>query len=130
MSRDGLLPPLMSKVHERFRTPYLTTIITGTVVAVSSALTPINVVAELCSIGTLFAFLIVSAGVLVLRRTRAEVERPFKVPLYPVIPILGIVLCGYLMANLPLVTWLRFVVWLVIGLVLYAAYGFRHSKIA
>ena len=130
MSRDGLLPPLMSKVHPRFRTPYLTTIITGTVVAVSSALTPINVVAELCSIGTLFAFLIVSAGVLVLRRTRAEVERPFRVPLYPVIPILGIVLCGYLMANLPLVTWLRFLVWLVIGLLIYAAYGFRHSKIA
>jgi len=130
MSRDGLLPPLMSKVHPRFRTPYLTTIITGTVVAVSSALTPINVVAELCSIGTLFAFLIVSAGVLVLRRTRAEVERPFRVPLYPLIPILGIVLCGYLMANLPLVTWLRFLVWLVIGLLIYAAYGFRHSKIA
>ena len=130
MSRDGLLPALMSRVHPRFRTPYLTTIITGTVVAVSSALTPINVVAELCSIGTLFAFLIVSAGVLVLRRTRAEVERPFRVPLYPVIPILGIVLCGYLMANLPLVTWLRFLVWLVIGLVIYAGYGFRHSKIA
>jgi basic amino acid/polyamine antiporter, APA family len=130
MSRDGLLPPLMSKVHPRFRTPYLTTIITGAVVAVSSALTPINVVAELCSIGTLFAFAIVSAGVLVLRRTRAEVERPFKVPLYPVIPILGIVLCGYLMANLPLVTWLRFLVWLVVGLVIYAGYSFRHSKIA
>ncbi len=130
MSRDGLLPPLMSKVHDRFRTPYLTTIITGTVVAVSSALTPINVVAELCSIGTLFAFMIVSAGVLVLRRTRPEVERPFTVPAYPVIPILGIVLCGYLMASLPFVTWLRFLVWLVIGMTIYAGYSFRHSKLA
>jgi APA family basic amino acid/polyamine antiporter len=130
MSRDGLLPPLMSKVHKRFRTPYLTTIITGSIVAVSSALTPINVVAELCSIGTLFAFMIVSAGVLVLRRTRSEVHRPFKVPLYPVIPILGIVLCGYLMLSLPFVTWLRFLVWLVIGLVIYTGYSFRHSKLA
>jgi APA family basic amino acid/polyamine antiporter len=130
MSRDGLLPPLMSKVHERFRTPYLTTIITGSIVAVSSALTPIDVVAQLCSIGTLFAFMIVSAGVLVLRRTRPEVHRPFKVPLYPVIPILGIVLCGYLMLSLPFVTWLRFLVWLVIGLVIYTGYSFRHSKLA
>ena len=130
MSRDGLLPSLMSKVHPRLRTPYLTTILTGSLVAVSAALTPINVVAELCSIGTLFAFMIVSAGVLVLRRTRAEVKRPFKVPLYPVIPLLGIVLCGYLMFSLPLVTWLRFAVWLVVGLTIYAAYGFRHSKMA
>ena len=130
MSRDGLLPPLMSKVHKRFRTPYLTTIITGSIVAVASALTPINVVAELCSIGTLFAFMIVSAGVLVLRRTRAEVHRPFKVPLYPVIPILGIVLCGYLMLSLPFVTWLRFLVWLVVGLTIYVGYSFRHSKLA
>jgi APA family basic amino acid/polyamine antiporter len=99
-------------------------------VAVSSALTPINVVAELCSIGTLFAFMIVSAGVLVLRRSRSEVHRPFKVPLYPVIPILGVVLCGYLMFSLPFVTWLRFLVWLVIGLTIYATYSFRHSKIS
>ena len=81
-------------------------------------------------IGTLFAFMIVSAGVLVLRRTRPEVHRPFKAPLYPAIPILGIVLCGYLMVSLPFVTWLRFLVWLVIGLVIYAGYSFRHSKLA
>jgi APA family basic amino acid/polyamine antiporter len=130
MSRDGLLPPLMSKVHERFRTPYLTTIITGTIVAVASALTPINVVAELCSIGTLFAFMIVSGGVLVLRHTRPEVERPFRAPLYPVIPALGILLCGYLMFSLPFVTWLRFLVWLVIGLAIYTTYSFRHSRMA
>jgi APA family basic amino acid/polyamine antiporter len=130
MSRDGLLPGLMSRVHPRFRTPYLTTIITGSIVAISSALTPINVVAELCSIGTLFAFMIVSAGVLVLRYTREDLHRPFRVPLFPVIPVLGIVLCGYLMLSLPLVTWLRFLVWLVIGLTIYAGFGFRHSKVA
>jgi len=130
MSRDGLLPPLLSRVHARYRTPYLTTLITGCVVAVSAALTPINVVAELCSIGTLFAFVIVSAGVIVLRYSRGDVPRPFKVPLFPLVPALGIVLCSYLMISLPGVTWLRFAVWLVIGLVIYASYSFRHSGLA
>ena len=130
MSRDGLLPPAMSRVHTRFRTPYLTTIITGTIVAISAALTPINVVAELCSIGTLFAFMIVSAGVIVLRYTRTDLQRPFRVPLFPVVPALGIVLCGYLMLSLPGVTWLRFLVWLVIGLVIYGTYSFRHSTVS
>jgi basic amino acid/polyamine antiporter, APA family len=130
MSRDGLLPPLLSAVHPRFRTPYLTTLITGVIVATASALTPIDVVAQLCSIGTLFAFMIVSGGVLVLRSTLPEVKRPFSVPLFPVVPILGIVLCGYLMVNLPWVTWLRFVVWLVIGMVIYVGYGVRHSGLA
>jgi basic amino acid/polyamine antiporter, APA family len=130
MSRDGLLPPAMSRVHRRFRTPYLTTIITGTIVAVSAALTPINVVAELCSIGTLFAFMIVSAGVIVLRYTRTDLQRPFRVPLFPVVPALGIVLCGYLMLSLPGVTWLRFLVWLVIGLVIYGTYSFKHSTVS
>jgi len=130
MSRDGLLPPAMSRVHKRFRTPYLTTIITGTIVAISAALTPINVVAELCSIGTLFAFMIVSAGVIVLRYTRTDLQRPFRVPLFPVVPALGIVLCGYLMLSLPGVTWLRFLVWLVIGLVIYGTYSFSHSTVS
>jgi len=130
MSRDGLLPPAMSRVHTRFRTPYLTTIITGTIVAISAALTPINVVAELCSIGTLFAFMIVSAGVIVLRYTRTDLQRPFRVPLFPVVPALGIVLCGYLMLSLPGVTWLRFLVWLVIGLVIYGTYSFSHSTVS
>ena len=130
MSRDGLLPPAMSRVHTRFRTPYLTTIITGTIVAISAALTPINVVAELCSIGTLFAFMIVSAGVIVLRYTRTDLQRPFRVPLFPVVPALGIVLCGYLMLSLPGVTWLRFLVWLVIGLVIYGTYSFKHSTVS
>jgi APA family basic amino acid/polyamine antiporter len=129
MSRDGLLPPALSRVHPRFRTPYLTTIATGAIVALASALTPINVVAELCSIGTLFAFMIVSAGVIVLRRTRPDLPRPFKVPLFPVVPALGVVLCGYLMASLPLATWIRFGVWLVLGLVVYAGYSYRSSKL-
>jgi len=129
MSRDGLLPPALSRVHPRFRTPYLTTIATGCIVALASALTPINVVAELCSIGTLFAFMIVSAGVIVLRRTRPDLPRPFRVPLFPVVPALGVVLCGYLMASLPLATWIRFGVWLVLGLLVYAGYSYRSSKL-
>jgi APA family basic amino acid/polyamine antiporter len=130
MSRDGLLPAALSRVHPRFRTPYMTTIVTGSIVAVSAALTPINVVAELCSIGTLFAFMIVSAGVVILRRTRKDMHRPFKVPLFPVVPILGVALCGYLMASLPLMTWLRFGIWLALGLVIYATYSYRHSKLS
>jgi len=127
MSRDGLLPEALSKVHARFRTPYVTTWITGAIVAVSAALTPINVVAELCSIGTLFAFIIVCAGVIVLRFTRRDMVRPFRAPLTPLLPALGILLCGYLMLSLPLITWLRFLVWLLVGLAIYGGYGFRHS---
>jgi APA family basic amino acid/polyamine antiporter len=130
MSRDGLLPPFLAKVHPRFKTPYLTTITTGTIVAVAAALTPIDVSSALCSIGTLFAFLIVCAGVIVLRRTRPELERPFRAPLSPFIPALGVVLCGYLMANLPGTAWVRFIVWLVVGLTIYASYGFRRSRAA
>lgn len=130
MSRDGLLPAGMSKIHPRFRTPATTTVITGIVVAVGAALLPIDVVAELCSIGTLFAFTIVSAGVIVLRYTRKDIRRPFRVPLFPIIPGLGIVLCGYLMLRLPLSTWIRFAGWLVLGLVIYATYSYRHSKLS
>jgi APA family basic amino acid/polyamine antiporter len=127
MSRDGLLPRALSRVHSRFRTPYLASIATGLIVAVAAGLTPIGVVAELCSIGTLFAFIIVCAGVLVLRYSRKDLARPFKVPLFPVLPALGILLCGYLMVSLPGSAWIRFGIWLAIGLVLYAAYGFWHS---
>jgi len=130
MSRDGLLPEALSHVHPRFRTPYITTIITGAIVATASALLPIDVVAELCAIGTLFAFLIVSGGVIVLRRIRPEVHRPFKVPLFPAIPILGVLLCGYLMASLPGTTWIRFLIWLGIGFVLYGTYGIKRSRLA
>jgi basic amino acid/polyamine antiporter, APA family len=130
MSRDGLLPPFLSAVHPRFRTPWVTTLVTGGIVAVAAAFTPIEVVAELCSIGTLFAFILVCAGVLVLRYTRGDVPRPFKVPLFPVLPCLGILLCGYLMVSLPAAAWERFLVWLAIGLLIYAFYGRHHSRLA
>ena len=127
MSRDGLLPPFLCRVHGRFQTPHLSTWITGAIVATSAALTPIGIVAELCSIGTLFAFMIVCAGVIVLRYTRPEVHRPFRAPLTPVLPGIGILLCGTLMASLPFHTWMRFVVWLCLGLLIYGLYGYRRS---
>jgi APA family basic amino acid/polyamine antiporter len=128
MSRDGLLPPFLAKIHSRFKTPYVTTIVTGVIVAVAAAFTPLDVSSALCSIGTLFAFLIVCAGVIVLRYTRPEIHRPFRVRLFPVLPAAGIVLCGYLMVSLPRTAWERFIIWLVIGLTIYAAYSFRHSR--
>ena len=130
MSRDGLMPKLFGKVHPRFRTPHVSTIIVGVIVAVLSGLTPLTVLVELVSIGTLFAFVLVSAGVLVLRRTQPGLRRPFRCPWVPVVPLLAIASCGYLMASLPGVTWLRFGVWLLIGLALYAFYGRRHSRLA
>ena len=130
MSRDGLLPRTLSKVHPKHQTPYITTWVTGSVVAVSAALTPINVVAELCSIGTLFAFVIVCTGVIVLRYTRKDIHRPFRAPLTPVLPGIGIFLCGFLMISLPLITWARFAVWLVIGLLIYTFYGRHNSELA
>jgi len=129
MSRDGLLPPFLSRVHPRFKTPYITTWLTGGIVALAAALTPIDVSAELCSIGTLFAYVIVCAGVIVLRFLRADVHRPFKVPLAPFLPAVGILLCGYLMVSLPWITWLRFLAWLVLGLVIYFSYSFRKSAL-
>ncbi|MGC8762480.1 MAG: amino acid permease [Acidobacteriota bacterium] len=129
MSRDGLLPRAVSAVHPRFQTPYRATWLTGLVVALSAALTPISVVAELCSIGTLFAFVIVCGGVLVLRRTRPDEPRPFRAPLTPLLPVAGIALCLYLMASLPLVTWLRFLVWLCLGLLVYGFFGYRNSAL-
>src|SRR5690606_26855616 len=102
---------------------------TGGIVAVFAALTPIDVSSELCSIGTLFAFIIVCAGVLVLRYTRKDLPRPFRVPLFPVLPALGIVLCAYLMLSLPLVTWWRFLGWLGLGLLIYFLYSFHSSRL-
>jgi APA family basic amino acid/polyamine antiporter len=130
MSRDGLLPPFLAKVHPRFGTPHLTTMATGAIVATAAALTPIDVSSELCSIGTLFAFIIVCAGVIVLRYVRPEIPRPFRTPLFPVLPAVGILACALLMVNLPFTAWERFVVWLVIGLLLYFAYGRRNSRLA
>ncbi len=129
MSRDGLLPKWAGAVHPRFRTPWISTILVGLFVAVFAALIPIDVLGELVSIGTLLAFVIVSAGVWVLRRKRPDLPRPFKTPWVPVVPILGILISGYLMRSLPLDTWLRLVVWLVFGLIIYVAYGRKHSRV-
>jgi basic amino acid/polyamine antiporter, APA family len=128
MSRDGLLPPVFSRVHRRFRTPWLATIITGCVAAVVAGLFPIGLLGELVSIGTLFAFVIVCAGILVLRYTRPELPRPFRTPFVPLVPILGILSCGYLMKSLPPDTWIRLFIWLLIGLVIYFTYGRHHSR--
>jgi basic amino acid/polyamine antiporter, APA family len=130
MSRDGLLPSYLSKVHPRFKTPHLTTLTTGIIVATAAAFTPINVSSELCSIGTLFAYMIVCAGVIVLRRSRPELQRPFKVPLFPALPALGFLLCGYLMISLPRTAWERFIIWLLIGLSIFFLYGRKNSRLA
>jgi basic amino acid/polyamine antiporter, APA family len=130
MSRDGLLPPVFGKVHPKFRTPYITTILTGVVAAVLAGFFPIDLLGELVSIGTLFAFVVVSAGVLMLRYKRPELPRPFKTPLVPLVPALGILVCGYLMYGLPRDTWYRLIIWLAIGLVLYFVYGKSHSRLA
>jgi APA family basic amino acid/polyamine antiporter len=130
MSRDGLLPKGVSKVHPRFGTPYITTIITGVIVAIAAGLTQIQTVGEMTSIGTLFAFVVVSAAVLVLRIQRPDAHRAFRVPGGPIVPILGIVSCLYLMLSLPVITWIRFLVWLDIGIFIYWLYGRRHSPLA
>ncbi len=129
MSRDGLLPAVFSRVHPRFRTPFTTTILTGAVVALPAALFPIGVLGNMVNIGTLLAFVIVSASVIVLRIRRPDLPRPFKTPGYPVVPALGVLTSLGLMAFLPLDTWLRLGIWLVLGLVIYASYGIRHSKV-
>jgi APA family basic amino acid/polyamine antiporter len=130
MSRDGLLPTGVSKVHPKFGTPYITTIITCVVVAIVAGLTQIQVVGEMTSIGTLFAFVVVCAAVLMLRIKRPDAHRPFRVPGGPIFPILGILSCSYLMLSLPVITWVRFLVWLNIGLIIYWFYGRSHSPLA
>ena len=130
MSRDRLLPEGVSKVHPRFGTPYITTIITGVIVALVAALTPINVVGEMTSIGTLFAFVVVCSAVMMLRIKRPEARRPFRVPFGYLFPVLGVLSCLYLMLSLSAITWVRFLVWLDIGMMIYWFYGRTHSPLA
>jgi APA family basic amino acid/polyamine antiporter len=127
MSRDGLIGPWAGKVHPRYRTPYLSTIYVGVIVAVITGTFPIQILGELVNIGTLLAFVLVCAGVWILRRTRPDLERPFRTPFVPVVPILGMLACFGLMATLPGDTWLRLLVWLVIGFAIYFGYGRKHS---
>jgi basic amino acid/polyamine antiporter, APA family len=129
MSRDGLLPPFLSRVHPRFKTPYIGTMITGLFVATFAAFANIAEVVDLTNIGTLFAFVLVSAGVIVLRRLEPDRVRPFRAPLVPLTPIISIVACLYLMLQLPKLTWIRFGLWLAIGLAIYLLYGVRNSRL-
>jgi basic amino acid/polyamine antiporter, APA family len=129
ISRDGLLPRAFSRVHPRFLTPYIPTMITGATVGIAAALLPIQEIAELTNIGTLFAFVLVCLGVWILRYIDPDQHRPFRTPFVPLVPIVGALSCLYLMASLPIVTWLRFFVWMAIGLGIYFSYGRFHSHV-
>jgi APA family basic amino acid/polyamine antiporter len=130
MGRDGLLPKTFTKVNPRTQTPVNNTIIVAVVISVLAALVPLGQLAEATSIGTLFAFMIVNAGVISLRRSRPNMDRSFKTPFYPVTPILGVIGCLYLILSLDVVTWIVFAIWLTIGMIIYFAYGFRRSRLA
>jgi APA family basic amino acid/polyamine antiporter len=127
MSRDGLLGKWAASVHPKFRTPYLSTIFTGIAVAIATGMLPLELLGQLVNIGTLLAFVLVSIGVMVLRRTRPDLHRPFRTPWVPFVPIMGVVCCAGLMLTLPEDTWLRLVVWLLIGFSIYFTYSRRHS---
>jgi len=129
MSRDGLLPKMFSAVHPKFRTPWISTLTVGTCVAFIAASLPINVLGDMVNIGTLLAFVIVCAGVWIVRRRDPDLQRPFRTPWVPFVPIMGMIISGYLMYNLPWETWVRLVVWLVIGMFIYFGYGRKHSRV-
>ena len=129
MARDGLLPGWAARLHPRYRTPHVTTILTGVFVAFFAAFANINEVIELTNIGTLFAFVLVAIGVMVLRLREPDWHRPFRTPAVWFVAPAAILSCGYLMIQLPGVTWVRFAVWLLLGIVIYAAYGYRKSRL-
>jgi APA family basic amino acid/polyamine antiporter len=129
MSKDGLLPPVFSKVHPKFKTPYVSTLLTGSVAMVLAGILPISILGELVSIGTLLAFVIVCVSILVLRKTNPGLKRPFRTPFVPLVPILGALICFIQMAALPLDTWLRLIIWMGIGFIIYFTYGIRKSKL-
>ena len=129
MSKDGLLPKWASAIHPKFRTPWITTIVFGAFAAIMPAFLPISRLAELVNIGTLLAFTIVCAGVWILRVRHPDLHRPFKTPLVPLVPILGIVSALFLMSRLSAVTWTVMIVWLIIGLFIYFGYSVKHSKV-
>ena len=129
MSKDGLLPPVFSRLHPKFNTPFQSSLLLGLFIAVFAGFVPISVVGEMTSIGTLLAFVMVCLGVLIMRRTNPDAPRPFRTPWVPAVPILGIVVCLVMMASLPWETWLRLIVWLAIGLGIYYGYGRKHSKL-
>jgi APA family basic amino acid/polyamine antiporter len=130
MSRDGLLGPWFRKIHPKYRTPHVTTILTGVFVAFFSAIANIDEIVQLTNIGTLFAFVLVCIGILILRKREPNRPRKFRVPFVPLVPLLGIAMCVFLMSGLPLMTWIRFVLWLASGLIIYFLYGFRKSRLA
>ncbi|MEW1641140.1 MULTISPECIES: amino acid permease [unclassified Streptomyces] len=130
MSRDGLLPRFFSHVHPRFRTPYRPTILLGVIIAIVSGFTSLSELAELVNIGTLFAFIVVAVGVIILRRSRPDLPRSFRTPLVPALPILSVLASLWLMLNLPAETWLRFAIWMAIGFLVYYFYGRTHSRLA
>ena len=128
MCRDGLMPARFATISPRYGTPARLTLGFGLLIAVLAALVPLSEIVKLVNIGTLFAFILVNIGVIVLRRTKPDMDRPFRCPLVPVFPLIGIALCIYLMVDLPITTWVRFVVWLAVGLVIYFAYSRTHSR--
>jgi len=129
MSKDGLLPAMFSKVHPKFRTPWISSLTVGTFVAALAASLPINVLDEMVSIGTLLAFVIVCAGVWLIRRRDPDLPRPFKTPWVPFVPIMGILISMAMMVSLTGLTWIRLAVWLVIGMIVYFTYGRHHSRV-